>query len=89
MQQVRRATPQSDQIASIGWVREQQAKGPSEADWNDKGAGWVLGAYSRTQVPHDVIDKVRGIEIVFRAEDSSSLMGKTIDVANGKFFVRD
>ena len=34
----------------------------------------------------DVIDKVRGIEIVFSADDPSSLMGKTIGVANRKFF---
>jgi hypothetical protein len=30
--------------------------------------------------------KVRGIEIVFSADDPSSLMGKTIGVANRKFF---
>ena len=91
MQQVRRAMPQSDQIASIQWVREQRSKGPSDANWINQGAGWVLGAFSRTHVPPDVIDKVGGIEIVFSAEDdpSSSLMGKTIDVANRKFFVRD
>jgi transposase len=44
---------------------------------------------SRTQVPPDVIDKVRGIEIVFSAEEPSSLIGKSFDVTNGKFFVRD
>jgi hypothetical protein len=90
MQQVRRAMPQSDQIAWIGWVKEQQSKGPSDANWINQGAGWVLGAYLRTEVPPAVIDKVRGIEIVFSTEDDpSSLMGKTIDVANRKFFVRD
>jgi hypothetical protein len=91
MQQVRRAIPQSDQIASIQWVIEQRSKGPSDANWINQGAGWVLGAYSRTHVPRDVIDKVGGIEIVFSAEDdpSSSLMGKTIEVANRKFFIRD
>jgi hypothetical protein len=90
MQQARQATPQSDQIAWIGWVTEQRSKGPSDANWINQGAGWVLGTYLRTEVPPDVIDKVRGIEIVFSTEDdSSSLMGKTIDVANGKFFVHD
>jgi hypothetical protein len=89
MRQVRRNVPRDDQIASIGWARDQRSKGPSEAAWIDKGAGWVLGAYSRAQLPPDVIDKVRGIEIVFSAEDPSSLMGKTIDVANRKFFIRD
>jgi hypothetical protein len=55
-----------------------------------QGDGWILGAYSRTQVPPDVIDKVQGIEIVFSAEgDPSSLKGKSIDVANRKLFVRD
>jgi hypothetical protein len=86
MQQVRRAMPQSDQIAAIVWARDQRSKGPSEADWINQGNGWVLGAYPRTQVPPEVIDKVRGIEIVFSADDPSSLMGKTIDVTNRKFF---
>jgi hypothetical protein len=89
MRQVRRATAQSDQIASIVWAREQRSKGPSDADWKSEGPGWVLGAYSRTQVPPDVIDKVRGIEIVFSAEEPSSLVGKTIDIANKKLFVRE
>jgi hypothetical protein len=89
MQQIRRTKPQRDQIAAIGWAREQRSKGPSEADWKNQGAGWVLGAFSRTQVPPDVIDNIRGIEIVFQAENLSSLMGKTIDEANGKLFARD
>jgi hypothetical protein len=88
MQQLRRNMHQNDQIPSIVWARDQQAKGPGDAAWIDKGAGWVLGSYSRKQLPPDVIDKVRGIEIVFCAEDPSSLMGKTIDVANRKFFIR-
>jgi hypothetical protein len=49
----------------------------------------MLGAYARTQVPPEVIDRVGGIEIVFQAEDSSSLKGKSIDAAGGKLFVRD
>jgi hypothetical protein len=49
----------------------------------------VLGAYSRAQLPPDVIDHVGGIEIVFGAEDPSALAGKTIDVRDRKFFVRD
>jgi hypothetical protein len=90
MRQVRRAMPQNDQIASIGWARQRRSKGPSDANWINQGDGWVLGTYSRAQVPPDVVDKVRGIEIVFSAEnDPSSLMGKTIDVANRKFFIRD
>jgi hypothetical protein len=90
MQQVRRTAPKSDQIAWIGWVRERRSKGPSDANWINQGAGWVLGTYLRTQIPPDVIDKVRGVEIVFSTEDDpSSLTGKTIDVANRKFFIRD
>jgi hypothetical protein len=63
--------PQSDQIAAIVWARDQRSKGPSEAGWINQGNGWVLGAYPRTQVPLDVIDKVRGIEIVFSADVKS------------------
>jgi hypothetical protein len=81
--------PHGDQIAWIGWASEQRSKGPSDATWKSEGAGWVLGAYLRTQVPPDVIDKVRGTEIVFSAEQPSSLIGKTIDVTNRTFFVRD
>jgi hypothetical protein len=89
MRQVRRTMPHGDQIAWIGWASEQQSKRPSDEIWKSEGAGWVLGAYSRTQVPPDVIDKVRGIEIVFSAEEPSSLIGKTIDVSNRRIFVRD
>jgi hypothetical protein len=89
MRQVRRDMPKSDQIASIEWAKEQKAKGPGDADWIDRGAGWVLGAYPKTQVPPEVIDKVGGIEIVFRAEDPSSLAGKIVDAKHQKLFVRD
>jgi hypothetical protein len=37
----------------------------------------------------NVVDKVHGVEIVFSAEEPSSLIGKTIDVTNGKFFIRE
>ena len=89
MRQLRRNMPEDDQIPSIVWARSQREKSPRNIAWIEKGAGWVLGSYSRTQLPPDVIDKVRGIEIVFSAEDPSSLMGRTIDVANRKFFIRD
>jgi hypothetical protein len=39
--------------------------------------------------PPDVIDHVGGIEIAFVAEDPSVLAGKTIDVRDRKFFIRD
>jgi hypothetical protein len=89
MRQARRAMPKDDQVASIGWVRAQRSKGPNDADWIDQGPGWVLGAYSRTQVPPDVIDKVRGVEIVFTPEDPSSLAGKIVDAKNRNLFVHD
>lgn len=89
MQEVRKASRHSDQIACILWAREQESKGPNDADWKSEGPGWVLGTYSRTHIPPDVIDRVHGIRIVFNAEEPSSLIGKTIDVTNGKFFVRD
>jgi hypothetical protein len=89
MRQIRRDVPPHDQIASIGWARDQKTKSPADTAWIDKGPGWVLGAYAREQLPPDVIDKVRGIEIVFRAEDPSLLTGKTVDLRNQEFFVRD
>lgn len=90
MHKVHRAMPEGDQIAWIGWAKDQAVKGPNDANWTSRGSGWVLGSYSRAQVPPDVIDKIRGVEIVFTTDgDPSSLTGKTIDVANRKFFVRD
>ena len=89
MKQAQSIPPRDDQIASISWVRDQKRKGPNDAAWIDEGAGWVLGAYSRTQLPSDVIDRVGGIEIVFGVEDPASLAGKTIDIKDRKFFVRD
>jgi hypothetical protein len=89
MQQARREVPKGDYVASIGWAREQKSKGPADADWIDRGSGWVLGAYSRTQVPPDVIDKVGGVEIVFTPEEPSSLAGKIVDAKNRKLFVHD
>ncbi|MDI3565947.1 hypothetical protein [Bradyrhizobium sp. Arg816] len=90
MHGVRRAMPEGDQIAWIGWVKDQAVKGPNDTNWTSHGAGWVLGAYPRAQVPPDIIDTVRGVEIVFTTnDDPSSLTGKTIDVANHKFFVHD
>ena len=74
--------PEGDQVAWIGWAKDQAVKGPSDVDWTSHGSGWVLGSYPRAQVPPDVIDKVRGVEIVFTTDgDSASLAGKTIDIA--------
>lgn len=81
--------PGGGQIASIGWAREQKSKRPGDKQWSNSGAGWYLGAFRRTEVPPDVIDTVGGIEIVFTAEDPSTLAGKTIDATKRKLFVRD
>jgi hypothetical protein len=89
MRQVRRVEPEGDQIASIGWAREQRSKRPGDADWIDRGSGWVLGSYPRTQVPPDVIDRVRDVEIIFGAEDPSSLSGKIVDAKGRKLVVHD
>jgi hypothetical protein len=89
MKQARRMAPRDDQIASISWVSGQKWKGPNDVAWIDEGAGWVLGAYFRSQLPPDVIDRVGGIDIVFGAEDPSSLDGKTVDIKDRKFIVRD
>jgi len=89
IRQARSLAPRGDQVASISRVKDQQHKGPNDAAWINDGAGWALGAYSRTQLPPDVIDKVGGVEIVFSAEDPASLAGKTLDIKDRKFFVRD
>jgi hypothetical protein len=78
-----------EHIASIGWAREQKSKGPGDREWSNSGAGWTLGAYRKTEVPPDVIDTVRGIGIMFTAEDPAALAGKTFDATKQKFFVRD
>ncbi|WP_156180731.1 hypothetical protein [Bradyrhizobium sp. LTSPM299] len=88
MREVRRAAG-GDRIAAIGWAHEQKSKGPGDAAWSSQGAGWILGAYWKSEVPPDVIDTVRGVEIVFSAEDLSALVGKTIDATKQKLFVRD
>jgi hypothetical protein len=89
MRQVRRASPQDDLIASISWVTKRRYKGPNDVDWTDVEDGLQLGAYRRTDVPSDVIDKVDGVEIVFSAPDPSMLSGKTIDLQKGQFVIRN
>jgi hypothetical protein len=89
VRQVRRTMPEGHQIAWIGWTKERQYKEPNDTNWKNEGAGWVLGAYARNQVPPDVIDKVDGVEIIFSADPPSSLVGKTLDVSDQNLFVRD
>jgi hypothetical protein len=89
MGQLWSSVAQSDQVATIIWARDQRSKGPDDNSWIDQGPGLVLGAHVRTQLPPDVIDHVGGIEIVFSADDPSVLAGKTIDVRDRKFFIRD
>jgi len=88
MREVRRIRG-GEHIATISWAREQKSKGPGDREWSNSGAGWALGAYRKTEVPPDVIDTVRGIEIVFTAEDPTTLTGKTLDATKQRFFVRD
>jgi hypothetical protein len=88
MRDVRRI-PGGERIASISWTREQKSKRPGDREWSNSGAGWILGAYRKTEVPPDVIDMVRDIEIIFTADDPSVLVGKTFDATKQKFFVRD
>ncbi|MEH2556946.1 hypothetical protein V1286_004475 [Bradyrhizobium algeriense] len=88
MRDVRRM-PGGEHIATIGWAREQKSKRPGDREWSNSGAGWMLGAYRRAEVPPDVIDTVRGVEIMFTAENPSALAGKTFDATKQKLFVRD
>ena len=89
MRQLRQYLPNNDHVASISWSKNMKSKGPDDRDWIDEGAGWTFGAYSRSEVPPDVIDRVRGLDIVFSIEDPSVLKGKTFDIEGRKFVLRD
>ena len=89
MSAARRADPNHDQVAGVGWTLGSESKGPNDKEWKKYGPGLDLGAWARKQLPPDVIDHVGGIDIVFDAPDPSMLAGKTIDIQNGKFFLRD
>lgn len=87
MRQARIAEPKEDYVASIGWVIGQRSRGPEDTRWTDLGPGLSLGAYSRSEVPPDVVDKVQGMEIIFTADSPSRLAGKTIDFQNNNFII--
>jgi hypothetical protein len=89
LRQARIAEPNKDWIASLGWAIDQRSKGPEDRNWTTTPAGLVLGTFSRSQVPPDVIDKVDGIEVIFTADSPERLTGKTIDFQTGKFVIRD
>ncbi|HWF94709.1 MAG TPA: hypothetical protein VG291_07110 [Xanthobacteraceae bacterium] len=80
---------QDDAVASIFWVEEEQSKGPNDADWHRSGPGLSLGAYSRRQVPADVIQTIDGLEVILSAPDPSIFVGKVIDFQDGKIQLRD
>jgi hypothetical protein len=88
LRQARIAEPNEDWIASLGWVIDQRSKGPEDRSWTSIGAGLVLGVFSRSLVPPDVIDKVDGIEVIFHADNPDRLTGKTIDFQKGNFVIR-
>jgi hypothetical protein len=85
MRQVKHDSPHDDWIASVLWTTKRRYKGPNDADWIDEEGGLVLGAYHRTDIPSDAIDKVDDVEIVFSAPDPAMLAGKTIDLQKGQF----
>lgn len=89
MRQLRLDDPGTDYVASITWSKDMKRKGPDDSDWIDEGAGWTFGSWRRSQLPPDVIDKVRGLDIVFGAEDPSTLKGKTFEVEGKKLVLRD
>jgi hypothetical protein len=89
LRQARIAEPNGDWVASLEWVIEQRAKGPEDRNWTTIPAGLVLGTFSRSQVPPDVIDKVDGIEIIFTGDSPERLTGKTVDFQKGRFVIRD
>ena len=48
-----------------------------------------MGARHIAENAPDVIDRVRDIEIIFNAEDPSSLTGKVVDAKGRKLVVHD
>ena len=48
-----------------------------------------MGARHIAENAPDVIDRVRDIEIIFNAEDPSSLAGKIVDMKDRKLNVHD
>ena len=89
MRQLRHGMPGTDQVISISWTKSMKRKGPDDSDWIDEGAGWTMGAFRRSEVPPDVIDRVRGLDVIFSAEDPSALNGKTFDLDKKKLVLRD
>ena len=89
MRQIRHNSPHDDWITSILWTTKRRHKEPNDVDWIDEGGGLVLGAYHRTDIPSDSIDKVDDVDIAFSAPDPSMLAGKTIDLQNGQFVLRN
>jgi hypothetical protein len=89
MHRVRRYMPANDQVASISWSKDMKRKGPDDSDWIEEGAGWTVGTRFRSDVPPDVTDQVRGVDIVFSAEDPSALKGKTFDIEGNKLILRN
>ena len=89
LRQVQHEVPGGKWIASISWAEGRQSKGPNDDAWINHGAGLVIGLFRRTELPPDIIDRVDGIDVVFSAADPSIFVGKTIDLQNGKFVIRD
>ena len=77
----------ADMVASIIWVHEKGSKGPDDARWRKSGPGLDLGAYSRREVPPDVIETIGGLPVILSAPDPSMLTGKTIDYQDGRFVI--
>jgi hypothetical protein len=84
-----KASGDTDPVASISWVEEEQWKGPNDAEWHKLGPGLSLGAFARRQVPADAIETIDGLEIILSAPDPSIFVGKVIDYQDGKFQLRD
>lgn len=56
--------------------------------FQDTGAGWGVGAYTRNKIPEDEIVTISGIEFCFaQGEISERLNGKTLDFHGGSFRV--
>jgi hypothetical protein len=89
IRQARSAEPHNDLIASLGWAIGRRQKEPEDKSWTAIPEGLQLGAYSRSQLPPDLIDQIDGIDILITVDDPDRLLGKTIDFGSGQFLIRD
>lgn len=89
LDEARREGASSCQIATISWVRQEQWKGPNDADWTIRGPHLSTGAHGCGEIPPDVIQAIDGIRIVFEGDVASRFAGKAVDLENGDLVLKE